>query len=56
MLANVYCYILYDQALKKKIEPVEENDEKKTVYENFFEPDSSLSQITEAYTQNIIGE
>lgn len=45
MLTNCYCYILYDQVLKKKIEPENDDEEKTHVMENFFDPETSVSQI-----------
>jgi len=46
MLTNCYCYILYDQALKKKLDSDISIKEENTVVENFFDPDTSVSQLT----------
>jgi hypothetical protein len=44
-LTNCYCYILYDQVLKKKIEQEEDFKDDNNVMENFFDPETSVSQI-----------
>jgi hypothetical protein len=52
-ITNFYCYLLYDQALKKKVTPgipKKEEEDDKTVNENYFDCDTTRSRITDAET------